>query len=97
MPDVGLLVTPTSPTPAFRFGEKTDNPLQMYLSDIFTVTLNLAGLPGLSIPCGLTGGRLTARHLIPGAWQVTVTAGDGRSWSATAIVSAAATAEVSLP
>jgi len=52
---VDAIVTPTSPTPAFRFGEKTESPLQMYLSDIFTVTLNLAGLPGLSVPCGLTG------------------------------------------
>jgi len=55
---VDVIVTPTSPTPAFRFGEKTERPLQMYLSDIFTVTLNLAGLPGLSVPCGLTGDRL---------------------------------------
>lgn len=46
------LLTPTSPTPAFRFGEKTDNPLQMYLSDIFTVTVNLAGICGISLPCG---------------------------------------------
>jgi aspartyl-tRNA(Asn)/glutamyl-tRNA(Gln) amidotransferase subunit A len=55
---VDVIVTPTSPTAAFRFGEKTERPLQMYLSDIFTVTLNLAGLPGLSVPCGLTGDRL---------------------------------------
>jgi len=52
------IVTPTSPTPAFRFGEKVDDPLAMYLSDIFTVTLNLAGLPGMSIPCGLTRDHL---------------------------------------
>jgi aspartyl-tRNA(Asn)/glutamyl-tRNA(Gln) amidotransferase subunit A len=51
---VDAIVTPTSPTPAFRLGEKTDDPLAMYLSDIFTVTINLAGLPGISIPCGLT-------------------------------------------
>ncbi len=55
---VDAIVTPTTPTPAFRFGEKTDDPLSMYLSDIFTVTINLAGLPGLSIPCGLTRDRL---------------------------------------
>lgn len=48
------LLTPTSPTPAFRFGEKTDDPLQMYLSDIFTVTVNLAGISGISLPCGFT-------------------------------------------
>ena len=46
------LVSPTSPTVAFRFGEKTDDPLAMYLSDIYTVTANLAGIPGISIPCG---------------------------------------------
>jgi aspartyl-tRNA(Asn)/glutamyl-tRNA(Gln) amidotransferase subunit A len=46
------LVMPTSPTPAFRIGEKTDDPLQMYLSDVFTISANLAGLPALSMPCG---------------------------------------------
>ncbi len=52
---VDLLATPTSPTAAFRFGEKIDDPLEMYLSDIFTVTMNLAGVPALSLPCGVTG------------------------------------------
>ncbi len=55
---VDALLTPTSPTPAFKVGEKVDDPLAMYLSDIFTVTINLAGLPGISIPCGLTKERL---------------------------------------
>jgi aspartyl-tRNA(Asn)/glutamyl-tRNA(Gln) amidotransferase subunit A len=45
---------PTSPTPAFKIGEKTDNPLAMYLSDIYTISGNLAGIPGISIPCGFT-------------------------------------------
>jgi aspartyl-tRNA(Asn)/glutamyl-tRNA(Gln) amidotransferase subunit A len=49
------LILPTAPTPAFRLGEKVDDPLQMYLSDIFTIPCNLAGLPGLSLPCGFTG------------------------------------------
>jgi aspartyl-tRNA(Asn)/glutamyl-tRNA(Gln) amidotransferase subunit A len=49
-----VIATPTSPTPAFKVGEKTENPLQMYLSDIFTISVNLAGLPGISIPCGFT-------------------------------------------
>ena len=44
---------PTSPIPPFRLGEKTDDPLQMYLADIFTVSVNLVGLPGISVPCGL--------------------------------------------
>jgi aspartyl-tRNA(Asn)/glutamyl-tRNA(Gln) amidotransferase subunit A len=48
------ILTPTTPTAAFRFGEKTDDPLQMYLADIFTIPCNLAGLPGISVPCGLT-------------------------------------------
>ncbi len=47
-----VIVTPTAPTTAFRIGEKTSDPLQMYLSDIFTISINLAGLPGLSLPCG---------------------------------------------
>ena len=55
---VDAIVTPTSPTPPFRAGEKADDPLSMYLSDIFTVTINLAGLPGISIPCGLTKKKL---------------------------------------
>jgi aspartyl-tRNA(Asn)/glutamyl-tRNA(Gln) amidotransferase subunit A len=49
-----VLLTPTAPTPAFRLGEKVDDPLQMYLSDIFTIPCNLAGLPGLSLPCGFS-------------------------------------------
>ncbi|MBU4128993.1 hypothetical protein KJ582_02635, partial [bacterium] len=48
------LITPTSPTPAFKIGEKIDDPLKMYLSDIFTISTNLAGIPGISIPCGFT-------------------------------------------
>jgi len=56
--EVDAIVTPTSPTPAFRVGEKTADPLQMYLSDIFTISVNLAGIPGLSIPCGFTGDGL---------------------------------------
>jgi aspartyl-tRNA(Asn)/glutamyl-tRNA(Gln) amidotransferase subunit A len=51
---VDAIVTPTSPTPAFRLGEKTSDPLQMYLADIYTVTGSLAGVPGISIPCGRT-------------------------------------------
>ncbi|MBI5575497.1 MAG: Asp-tRNA(Asn)/Glu-tRNA(Gln) amidotransferase subunit GatA [Deltaproteobacteria bacterium] len=53
-----VLLTPTSPTPAFRLGEKTDDPLTMYLSDIFTIPCNLAGIPGISVPCGMSGGGL---------------------------------------
>jgi len=53
-----VLACPTAPTPAFRFGEKMDDPLQMYLADIYTIAANLAGVPGISIPCGFSGGGL---------------------------------------
>jgi len=53
-----VIATPTSPTPAFKLGEKTDDPLEMYLSDIYTITANLAGVPGLSLPCGLSSSGL---------------------------------------
>ncbi len=52
--EVDIIATPTSPSPAFKIGEKSADPLQMYLSDIFTISCNLAGLPGLSLPCGFT-------------------------------------------
>ena len=52
------LLTPVSPTPAFRLGERLDDPMQMYLADIFTIPMNLAGVPALSVPCGLTTTRL---------------------------------------
>ena len=53
-----VILTPTTPTPAFKIGEKTDSPLQMYLSDIFTISTNLAGIPGISVPCGFTAAGL---------------------------------------
>jgi aspartyl-tRNA(Asn)/glutamyl-tRNA(Gln) amidotransferase subunit A len=56
--EVDVLLGPTSPTPAFRIGEKTADPLAMYLSDIYTITANLAGIPGISIPCGFTKSNL---------------------------------------
>jgi aspartyl-tRNA(Asn)/glutamyl-tRNA(Gln) amidotransferase subunit A len=55
---VDAIVTPTSPTAAFKIGEKVDDPLAMYLADIYTVTANLAGVPGISVPCGETKERL---------------------------------------
>jgi aspartyl-tRNA(Asn)/glutamyl-tRNA(Gln) amidotransferase subunit A len=51
---VDAILTPTTPTPAFKIGEKADDPLQMYLSDIFTISANLAGICGISVPCGFT-------------------------------------------
>jgi aspartyl-tRNA(Asn)/glutamyl-tRNA(Gln) amidotransferase subunit A len=55
---VDAIVTPTSPVPPFKLGERTNDPLQMYLADIYTVTGSLAGLPGISVPCGKIGGKL---------------------------------------
>ncbi len=56
--NVDVIMTPTSPTTAFKFGEKTSDPLAMYLSDICTINVNLAGLPGISVPCGFTANGL---------------------------------------
>jgi aspartyl-tRNA(Asn)/glutamyl-tRNA(Gln) amidotransferase subunit A len=52
------IITPTAPTPAFRLGEKVDDPLSMYLNDVYTVTANLAGVPGINVPCGLSSENL---------------------------------------
>lgn len=62
-----VLITPTSPSPAFRLGEKTDDPISMYMTDICTVTANLAGIPAISVPCGLIDGlpigvQIMGRH-----------------------------------
>ncbi len=55
---VDAIVTPTSPTTAFAIGDRVEDPLSMYLADIFTLSCNLAGLPGMSVPCGLSSGGL---------------------------------------
>ena len=63
-----VILCPVAPTPAFNIGEKMDDPLTMYLSDIFTISANLAGIPGMSIPCGFSkdglpiGLQLMAKH-----------------------------------
>jgi aspartyl-tRNA(Asn)/glutamyl-tRNA(Gln) amidotransferase subunit A len=69
---VDVIISPTAPTPAFRIGEKVEDPLQMYLSDIHTIPVNLAGIPGLSIPCGFSrenlpiGLQIMGRHFDEG-------------------------------
>jgi len=68
--EVDVIVTPTSPVPPFKLGERLEDPLQMYLADIYTVTASLAGIPGISVPCGKTptpphlpvGMQILARH-----------------------------------
>ncbi len=66
---VDIIATPTSPIPAFKSGEKTDDPLTMYLADIFTIAVNLAGLPGLSQPCGFAEELPVGLQWIAPAWQ----------------------------
>lgn len=65
--NVDAIVTPTSPVPAFRLGERSEDPLQMYLADIYTVTGSLAGVPGISVPCGKICGKLPVGLQIFGA------------------------------
>ncbi|WP_286237274.1 Asp-tRNA(Asn)/Glu-tRNA(Gln) amidotransferase subunit GatA [Neptuniibacter halophilus] len=62
--DVDVIMGPTTPHPAFKLGEKTSDPVAMYMEDIFTISLNLAGLPGMSIPCGFANGLPTGLQII---------------------------------
>jgi len=61
---VDVIAGPTAPTPAFKLGDKTDDPITMYLNDIYTIGANLAGLPGISVPCGLVDGLPVGLHLV---------------------------------
>jgi aspartyl-tRNA(Asn)/glutamyl-tRNA(Gln) amidotransferase subunit A len=62
--EVDILAGPTTPTTAFRLGEKVDDPVQMYLNDIYTVSVNLAGMPGISVPCGMVDGLPAGLQLV---------------------------------
>lgn len=66
---VDALLTPTTPTPAFRLGEHTADPYEMYLSDVFTVTANLAGVPAMSVPVGSVDGLPIGAQLIAPHWR----------------------------
>jgi aspartyl-tRNA(Asn)/glutamyl-tRNA(Gln) amidotransferase subunit A len=67
--NVDVLAMPTSPTTAFRIGDKIDDPLQMYLNDIFTIPANIAGIPGISIPAGLVDGLPVGLQFMAGTLQ----------------------------
>jgi aspartyl-tRNA(Asn)/glutamyl-tRNA(Gln) amidotransferase subunit A len=66
--DFDVLITPTSPTTAFRIGEKAADPVDMYLSDVYTIPANLAGIPGLSVPCGLVDGLPVGLQILGPHW-----------------------------
>ena len=66
--NVDVIAGPTSPTPAFKLGDKTDDPITMYLNDIYTIGANLAGLPGISTPCGFVDGLPVGLHLVAPHW-----------------------------
>lgn len=82
---VDLIATPTTPTTAFRLGERLEDPVQMYLADVFTVSANLAGIPAISVPCGLVEG-------LPAGLQLT-----GRAFGEATLIRAAAAYERSRP
>jgi aspartyl-tRNA(Asn)/glutamyl-tRNA(Gln) amidotransferase subunit A len=63
------VVSPVAPTPAFAIGENCDDPLQMYLTDIYTVSANLAGIPGISVPCGTFGGLPIGVQFMAPKWR----------------------------
>jgi len=77
---VDIIATPTSPVPAFKLGEKTDDPITMYLSDIFTIALNLAGLPGMSQPCGFSDKLPVGLQWIAPAWREDVLLAAGSAY-----------------
>lgn len=66
--DVDVIAGPTAPTPAFKLGDKTDDPITMYLNDIYTIGANLAGLPGISTPCGFVDDLPVGLHLVGPHW-----------------------------
>ncbi len=74
-----VIATPTTPSPAFKLGEKTANPLEMYLADVFTVPANLAGVPGISVPCGFSNGLPVGLQFVAPAFAETTLLTAGRS------------------
>jgi aspartyl-tRNA(Asn)/glutamyl-tRNA(Gln) amidotransferase subunit A len=66
---VDTILTPTTPTPAFELGEHTSDPVEMYLSDVFTVPANIAGIPGVSVPIGKVRGLPVGGQLLAPWWR----------------------------
>ena len=66
---VDIIITPTSPSVAFKIGEKSDDPIKMYLSDVFTISANLAGIPGMSVPAGYSEGLPVGIQLLGKAFD----------------------------
>jgi aspartyl-tRNA(Asn)/glutamyl-tRNA(Gln) amidotransferase subunit A len=63
------IISPVTPAPAFKLGEKCDDPLQMYLTDVYTVSANMAGIPGVSVPCGEAGGLPVGVQFMAPQWR----------------------------
>jgi aspartyl-tRNA(Asn)/glutamyl-tRNA(Gln) amidotransferase subunit A len=78
--EVDVLAGPTSPTVAFKLGEKLSDPLALYLADINTVSVNLAGLPGLSVPCGFSEGLPVGLQLVAPSWREDLLIGAGHGY-----------------
>jgi aspartyl-tRNA(Asn)/glutamyl-tRNA(Gln) amidotransferase subunit A len=78
--EVDVLAGPTSPTVAFKLGEKLDDPLALYMADINTVSVNLAGLPGLSVPCGFSAGLPVGLQLVAPSWREDLLIGAGHGY-----------------
>jgi aspartyl-tRNA(Asn)/glutamyl-tRNA(Gln) amidotransferase subunit A len=85
------ILGPVSPTPAFRLGEKTDDPLAMYLSDLYTISVNLAGLPGISVPAGFTSGSKSGGKKLPIGIQLVA-----KAWDETALFQAGGAVEAAM-
>jgi aspartyl-tRNA(Asn)/glutamyl-tRNA(Gln) amidotransferase subunit A len=79
---VDAILAPTSPTVAFELGARTADPVAMYLGDVCTIPVNIAGLPALSVPCGLSEGLPVGLQLIGRPWDEPRLLGLGRAWEA---------------
>ena len=95
--DVDVLAGPTSPTVAFKLGEKLADPLALYLADINTVGVNLAGLPAMSVPCGFSQGLPVGLQLVAPTWREDLLIGAGHGYQQVTEWHRAAPAALSSP